>query len=251
MIKKQSGVLLVLVLCTLLIERVGWLGHLQERIVGLLQPVEYFGIRTAQLLELPFFVAEQKHATAVELQKLKRSYAMSLAKLSELERVQQENEALRALIASASAQKEKKRLTAPVLSYALTAVAMGSDDGVEVGNLVYISDVLVGRIVSVSRTQSQVALFSTRDAEPVLVQTASGAQGLLVGNGTRTLLTQIPVQVSITTGERLTTVGQQGIPPGQFIGVVASVSAPGTAPMQTALIDQLQSFYTVPLVEIR
>jgi cell shape-determining protein MreC len=128
---------------------------------------------------------------------------------------------------------------------------MGSDDGVEVGNIVYISDVLVGRIVSVSRTQSQVALFSSRDAEPVLVQTASGAQGLLVGNGTRTLLTQIPVQVSITTGERLTTVGQQGIPPGQFIGVVASVSAPGTAPMQTALIDQLQSFYTVPLVEIR
>jgi len=208
-------------------------------------------MQTATVLELPFFVLEQERENAAATAELKKSYAHALARLSELEAVEKENQALRAVITQTSGKVEKKRLAAPVLSYALTAVALGSDDGVQSGALVYIADVLVGRITTVSRDQAQVQLFSSRDAEPVLVITESGIEGLLVGTGKRTELTQIPIQAVVTQGERLTTVGQPGIPPGQFVGIVASVSQPATAPMQTAVIDQLQSFYAASLVEIR
>ncbi len=248
---RQIVGLLVLVISIFMLERVGWAARLQEQTVTWLQPIEFFGMHTAEVLEFPFYIIEHEHKNLEEVQNLKRSYATALAKLSELESVQKENEALRAVIAASPGHTEKKRLAAPVLSYALTAVAMGSADGVSEGDLVYISDVLMGRIVRVQKTQSELVLFSAREAEPVLVQTESGVQGLLVGTGKRTELTQVPVQLTISPGERITTVGQQGIPPGQFVGIVASVAQPSTAPTQTAVIDQLQSFYTVPVVEIR
>lgn len=248
---KQLLGLVLIVVGIFLLERVGWAQQLQQRTMQLLQPVEYLGIKTATVLEFPFYLIEQERQTAAEIQELKRSYAQTLARLSELEAIEKENEALRTLVSESGTSTKKKKLAAPVLSYSLTAIALGSEDSVQEGALVYISDVLMGRVTTVSKTQSQVTLFSARDSEPVLVKTEAGVQGLLVGTGKRVELTQVPIQTVINPGERLTTVGQPGIPPEQFVGVVASVSQPATAPMQTAVVDQLESFYSTSLVEVR
>lgn len=247
----QLIVLGLVVVSIFMLERVGWASVLQSHVLTALQPIEFFGMRSAAVLEFPFYLLENERRSAAEVQNLKKSYAHALARLSELEAVQKENDALRAMIVDTDSKTIKKRLAAPVLSYAVTAVALGSEDGVTEGDLVYIADVLIGRVMTVSKTQSQVLLFSSRDSDPVLAQTETGVQGLLVGTGKRVEMTQVPVQLVINPGERLTTVGQPGIPPGQFIGVVASVLQPTTAPMQTAVVDQLYSFYSAPLVELR
>lgn len=248
---RQFGILALVVVSIFMLERVGWASVLKQGTLTALQPIEYFGMRSAAVLEFPFYLVENEQKSAIEVQELKKSYAKALARLSELEAVEKENAALRAVVADTSKRREKRRLAAPVLSYAMTAVAVGSDDGVQEGALVYISDVVMGRVLSVTKNQSQIVLFSARDSDPVLVQTESGIQGLLVGTGKRVELTQVPVQSVLTPGERVTTVGQPGISPGQFVGVVASVAQPATAPMQTAVVDQLHSFYAVSLVEVQ
>ena len=248
---RQVVTVVIVVLSVFLLERVGWAALLRERTLQTFKPIVAFGMHSATVLEFPFYLLENEQRSAAEIHDLKRSYAYALARVSELETLEKENQALRALISETKGTQQKKRLAAPVLSYALTGISLGSNDGVAEGALVYISDVLVGRVVEVSQSQSRVMLFSARESDPILVQTASGVQGLLVGSGKRAEVTQIPIQAVVQPGERLTTVGQLGVPPGQFVGLVASVSQPATAPMQTAVVDQLQSFYSASLVEIR
>ncbi len=256
---KQVAILCLAVVSIFMLERVGWARTLQQTTLTVLQPIEYLGMRSASILEFPFYLIDQERKNAAEVSNLKQAYARALARLSELEAVEKENEALRVVIegdgstaqGSNANRREKKQLAAPIISYAMTAIALGSADGIQEGALVYISDTLMGRISTVSKNQSQVLLFQTRDSQPVLVQTESGVQGLLVGTGKRVEVTQLPIQAVINPGERLTTVGQPDIPSGQFVGVVATVSKPATAPMQTAVVDQLHSFYAAPLVEVR
>lgn len=242
-----------LVICAgiIIVERVGWQVPLRQGVLKVLQPFQYFGMSVGQGLEFPLRWIEGQQTTADEVRTLKRSYAKALSELSELETLKKENESLRQIIEAEGTKAEKKVLAAPIISYSLTAIARGSEGGVKEGALVYVADTLIGRVTTVEENQSLVTLFSDPHSESVLVQTESGVQGLLVGKGKRLELTQIPVQAALQQGERITTLGQPGIPPGQFVGVVASVSQLQTAPVQTAVIDQLHSFYATSLVEVK
>jgi cell shape-determining protein MreC len=248
---KQTLMYAVVFLMIVLIERVGWAGTFRGGALRLFQPFELFGMNVLYNLEFPVRWIEGNRVKAEEVRTLKRSYAEALAKLSELETVKRENETLRALIEKEGSRVEKKLLAAPIISYSLTAIAKGSDAGVTEGALVYVGDTLVGRVTQVSQSQSLVTLFSHPESAQILVQTESGVQGLLVGTGKQLDVTQLPTQSTISVGERITTVGQPGIPPGQLVGVVAAVSQGQTAPMQTAIVDELTSFYTASLVEIK
>ena len=61
---------------------------------------------------------------------------------------------------------------------------------------------------------------------------------------------QLPTDTVITSNDRFVTSGQPGIPPGQFVGVVASIEDNPAAATQTVILDQLVSFYQTSLVEL-
>lgn len=248
---KEAAALGVVFVVIILIEQVGWAGAFRAGALRVFQPFELFGMTALYTLEFPVRWIEGNRVKAEEVRSLKRSYAEALAKLSELETIKKENETLRGMIEKEGTTVEKKLLAAPIISYSLTSIAKGADSGIKVGALVYVGDTLAGRITRVEEIQSLVTLFTNPESEDVLVQTESGIQGLLVGTGKRLEVTQLPIQAAITTGERITTVGQPGIPPGQLIGIVAAVSQGQTAPMQVAVIDELNSFYTASLVEVK
>lgn len=248
---RQPIIVLFVFLVLFLVEKVGWVVPLQTVTLRLLQPFQLATVSLVRTFELPVRFIEAKQQEQEALVALQRSYAQALAKLSELETIKKENEALHQLLEKQGSNPQKKVLAAPIISYALTSIARGSDAGISVGQLVFIADTLVGRISAVNREQSTVILLASTDSEPILVETESHVQGLLVGTGKQVKLTQLPSQAVITKGERVTTIGQNGIPPGLFVGIVAAVDHNPTAPVQTVLIDQLNSFYTTAIVEVR
>ncbi len=238
----------VCIMCILLAQRVGWYLLLEKQVVRALQPFQAATLAFSNNVISPLEWIETKHASALEEVELKKTYAQALAQLSELERIKKENVALKALVGDLGSSKQKRKIAAPIISYSLTAISLGREDGINEGDRVYSSDTLLGRVSSVEAHQAFITLLSDTHSQPVLVQTQRGVQGILVGNNTRLELTQIPVQAVVEKGDRVTTVGQEGIPAGEFIGLVAQVNQTQTAPTQTASIDQLQSFYSAVVV---
>jgi cell shape-determining protein MreC len=64
-------------------------------------------------------------------------------------------------------------------------------------------------------------------------------------------LTEIPVNVKLEVGERVVTQGQDGIAPNIFVGRIASLESKPEAAVQTAVIEQVVSFYEATIVEVR
>lgn len=248
---RQFLIALVVCVLLLLLERVGLSNSFRAAALRVFQPFELFGMTTLTAVEFPLRWITRQKTSAEEVQNLRRSYSQALAQLSELEAVKKENETLRAMIEKETKPIEKKILAAPIISYSLTAIAKGVDDGVGEGALIYVNDTLVGRVTAVEKIQSQVTLFTHPESLKILVKTQNNVQGLLVGTGKKLEVTQLPTQAVVGTGDRVTTVGQPGIPPDQLVGVVTGVSQAQTAPTQTAVLDELNSFYSASLVEVR
>ncbi len=248
---RQPLIFAALFLVIFLMERVGWAEFFKKNTIAVLQPFQFLSMQLVKGAELPFQIMELQKTKAEELATLKRSHAETLAKLSELEGVQKENVALHELINIQGPVVKKKVLAVPIISYSLTAIARGSNSGIQNGALVFVADTLVGRVTTVEENQAFVTLFSDPESLPILVQTEAGIQGVLIGTGKQLKLTQLPTQTEIKKGDRVMTVGQPGIPQGLFVGIISAVESTPTAPMQTAIIDQLNSFYTSSLVEIR
>lgn len=248
---RQPLIFVALFLIIFLMERVGWAEFFKRSTITALQPFQFFSMQLVKGAELPFQLVELQKTKAEDLVALRRSHAETLAKLSELEALQKENATLRGLIDTQGPVVKKKVLAVPITSYSLTAIARGSSSGIQPGALVLVADTLLGRVTEVEENQSFVTLFSDPASQPVLVQTEAGIQGVLIGTGKHSKLTQLPTQTEIKKGDRVVSVGQPGIPQGLFIGIVSSVEQSATAPMQTASIDQLNSFYTSSLVEVR
>lgn len=242
----QAGVFLVI----FLLGRVGWSGVVIQNLQTTLAPVSEVVASSILLIERPFYSFNHMYSSAAELSIVKEKYAASLAELGELERLKVENQQLRQMIENRHLSLSERVIATPVASYAYPAVAAGLNQGVRAGGLVMVADTLLGRITSTELEESRVQLLSSQDAQPVLAQTQAGVQGLVKGNGRAVLLTQLPPDITLTAGERVVTLGQPGIKPGVFIGVIAADQVQGTAATKTVVLDQLVSFYTTPLVEI-
>ncbi len=185
-----------------------------------------------------------------KLQALEIQYSLAITQLQALEQAQTENRALRRLIENSDRTLQKTIVTAPVVSFAQPAVLIGSDQGVQVGSVVVGEGTVLGILSEVSPTSSRVELLSQLQHKPILAQTQSGAQGLIRGEKGVVWLTEIPSDVVVAIGERVTTVGQAGVPQGLLIGVVGSVSSLPQDATQHIQVKQLVSFYTTAIVEV-
>lgn len=234
----------------LLSERVGWSKTFTTTLQKVVAPFSSSIASFVFYVEQPLFALNHMYASSAELAVVKTKYAESLAQLTELDRLRQENKQLRRMMENRHLSLTQRIIAAPVVSYAYPAIAAGSSQSVKDGSLVIVADTLLGRVSEVSVEESRVELLSSREALPVLVQTESGLQGLVRGTGRGVVLTQLPPDAVIKQGERVSTLGQPGIKPGIFVGVISADQVEATAPIKTVPLDQLVSFYTTPLVEI-
>lgn len=217
----------------------------------LLRPLQTFATTMVNSFTLPIRSIVQQMGRYEHVQDLELRYAESLALLSEQENLRQENQELRSLLEGTQSAVPKRSLIAPVISYSQPVIAIGSIDGIQEGAVVLVAQTVVGRVSKVSAYQAKIDLLSTSESPFILAKTESGATGLVTGDGKKVLLTELPVEVEVKTGERVVTVGQPGVEPGLFIGKVESIRKDDSAPTQVATVDQIVSFFQVHVVEIR
>lgn len=212
-------------------------------------------------IELPFVRLSQKSITtsrdialmwqnSQKLAALELQYSQALFEVQDLQSVRAENRELRRMLENTDRTLAKTVITAPVISFARPAVLVGQADGVLDQASVVSKGTLLGFVSQVGQKSSQVTLLIENDTKPLLVQTENGVQGLLVGDGREIRLTEVPVDAKVMIGERVTTVGQQGIAKNLLIGVVDSVEALPQDAVLNIKIKQLVSFFTTDIVEV-
>lgn len=190
--------------------------------------------------------------SAQRIQDLERRLAEVSASGAELETLRRENEELRFLLTNTDrGQQERTVLAAPVIAFAQPAVAVGEQEGVELGAIVLSRNILLGQITKVLAHESQVTLLTEAGSKPILAKTTGGTTGLLVGDGKKVLLTQVAKGELLTVGEQVTTVGQPQIEQNLLVGQIVSVINDPVMSVQTAVIEQAVSFFETPVVEVR
>lgn len=235
------------------LEYAGLLIWLRSGISQVTQPVRETAVQLASSLRQPIDlvrVATRKYTYVLDLE---LRYAEQSAKLSELEQLRKENQDLRAALekdSTASSFFQAKRYSS-VISYAPPSIDVGTADGLQGGELVFVLGTCIGKVHAVERHHAQVKLLSSFGEDDVLLaKTDTGTSGIVRGDRTRVLLTEIPIEASVQVGQRVETAGQLGVQSGLYIGRVTEIIRREGSPTQTAVIDQGVSFFRSSIVEV-
>ena len=136
-------------------------------------------------------------------------------------------------------------LPSPVvkLSADTISLAVGESSGVKIGQTVIAyqkkeinNGVVLGRVVGVSRSQSTVKLLFSPDLS-VKAVTATGATGIVTGDGQTAWLEQVVQASRLTDGDLILTAGGDGFLPGLVLGRVGEVVNQQAAVYQRAKLS--------------
>lgn len=241
---------LLVVICLVISEYVGLLTPVRGWGEQAFKPLWGLGSTLYASISWPLQWSSSASHAARRIQDLEFRYSEALAQLGELQRLKEENEALRSLVENSPRPEVSRLVAAPILSYGTPYVGVGSQEGAQEGAVVLAAHTLVGFLDEVSEHQSQVRLLTHAQTQPVLARTESGVEGVIKGTGSRVTLTEVAKDTTLTVGERVVTAGQKGIDGDIFIGRISSIDNPPAAPTQTAVIEQLVTLYETRVVEV-
>ncbi|MFH1959081.1 MAG: rod shape-determining protein MreC [Patescibacteria group bacterium] len=241
--------IVILVAVIFLGEWLGLVRPLTSALERFSQPVLIRMSHLAMVINQPVAYVQKSFHAARRVQDLEKEYSYALATISRLEYVEQENQELRHLLETQERHKSAI-VVSRVISYGLPSVSVGQAEGISPGQSVLASQTLIGLTKIISTHQSQVNLLAQNVTNPILAKTESGVEGIVIGDGKRILLTEVPKDAELTVGERVVTIGQELIQPRLLIGQVKEVIDRPSAPIKQAIIEQLVSFYEVPILEV-
>lgn len=228
--------------------RLGWYEVIGKEGIRFFSPVTTLAVQSFVRLEVVtrYLLVPWKQAS--ELRAVRLQYLSLLSTQEETEQLKKENESLRKILALPERQRDG-RLLASIHSYTFPSVASGSKEGVTVGMSVLSEAILVGTVSEVKEHTATIQLLSQRARdESILVQTEAGVLGLLVAKTGSLYLEQIPLNASISEGERVSTLGQEGIAPNKVIGTIAKILRDEHKGTQRAEILQPSTFYSSAVV---
>lgn len=214
-------------------------------------PLLSVNTRVAASINRSLLTFKSQYQLARQVQDLQLRLAQTTAQLGELDQLRLENNELRNLLNSTDRSLGRVVLTQPILSYAQPTISVPPQEELAVGTAVLAEGTLVGTISKLLPGIAQIDLLWQKETMPVLAATSEGVQGLVIGDGRRVLLTEIPVAEEIEVGQRVVTTGQRGIERGVLIGEIRSIQAGPSAAVKTAVLEQYVSFFETALVEIR
>lgn len=205
-----------------------------------------------QKISAPFRRAAMLWKLTSRLEDLQYRYSEAAAGLTKTKSLEQENQELRKLLENTDRSYRQVIVTAPVISFAQSFVAVGSQSGVKPGSAVLYKDTLLGLINQVEERQSSVILLDKLTDVAILAETETGVKGIIKGNGREILLTEIKNDDQLQVGQLVFTSSQLGIEKGLLIGQISKILADNQAlATKTAIVEQLINFYETSLVEIK
>jgi len=164
--------------------------------------------------------------------------------------LEQENQQLKNLLQNSDREDLTVIITSPIVSQVGPTIGVGSNDGVGVGDLVFVSKTLVGRIREVFPEYAEVDLVTQIDFQPIVAVTAEGFKGLIKGDGKRVVFTEVLPEESPAPESRIQTVGQVGVENGLFVGQIGKLLSSASETVKTYQVIQRVDFYAASIVEI-
>jgi len=158
------------------------------------------------------------------------------------------------LLGSSDIKTGKTIVARSIAAYGQPAIMLPSSgsENLRIGNPVLIDGAVVGRISKLQKSQAQISLLSQNDFSLLLLaKTQNGTNGIIKGDGKRVLFTEVLRGDNLQEGDRVVTQGQEGVTSNLFIGKVQQIVKDESSPVQTAILEQLTSFYETTLVEVR
>lgn len=222
----------------------------EQMLAVFFRPVQITTRNLVLKVEWPFAMIEKSVNSARKVQMLEERYSESLAQLTDLKQLEQENQQLKALLQNSDREDRTVIITAPIVSQVGPTLGVGANDGVVVGDLVFVSRTLVGRVGEVFADYSQIDLISEPDFQPIVVVTADGYRGLVKGDGKRAIFTEVLPEETPATESRIETVGQIGVEKGLFVGLVGKLLSSASETVKTYQLIQHVDFYQANIVEI-
>ncbi|MEN8253512.1 MAG: rod shape-determining protein MreC [Patescibacteria group bacterium] len=253
--KDQINLLLIAVFLSFLLlifESLGVLRIIYPYVYRIKSPFVLVGVELSQLLLTPFRVVRTSHKAHRRVQDLERNYSESLAQISQLEGMEQENKYLRSLLGSSDIKAGKTIIVRSVSAYGQPAIMLPSNETLRIGNPVLISGAIIGRISELEYSQAKLSLLSKNNPESLLLaKTQNDVNGVIKGDGKRVLFTEVLRSKQLQVGDRVSTQGQEGVASNLFIGKIQQIIEDNSSPVQTAVLEQIASFYESTLVEVR
>lgn len=122
-----------------------------------------------------------------------------------IEALREENEALKVSLGRSSSDRAILGVVLarpPVSAYDTLVLDLGSDDGVAVGQRVYVDgSVLIGDIIETTANSAKVSLFSSPGRETSILIGDEKSEAQAVGRGGGNFLVRLPADISVTLGD--------------------------------------------------
>ncbi|MBP7875581.1 hypothetical protein KA012_01120 [Candidatus Woesebacteria bacterium] len=243
-----GGIASIVVLVVL--EMMGGVNYLQRAIFPIVEPLSQQVIRSANGISWPLRFISQHYSAQQRSQQLAEQLAESEGKIAQLELLQAENKELRSLLENRHLEVKPRRLARPIVSSIVPLVWLGESSDVKEGWIVLYKDTVLGRVMSVNGQYARIGLLASSEDVTMLVQTSGGVKGIARARAGRVTITNVAPEAIVSEGERVVTVGQPGIAPGKFVGLIDEVEKDPNTSSQVIFIDQLVSFYQTTVVEI-
>jgi len=234
----------------MIFEYVGLMVFFTDFAGGMVRPVRVFASFVVVTMEAPFFTLKGSINAARRIQMLEERYSEVLAQLGEFKGLEEENRELRGLLENTDRQAREVVITAPVVSHVGPSLGVGSGDGVEVGDLVFVDQTLVGRIGAIDENFAQVDLIYEKDFQPLVVKNNEGVTGIVKGDGRGVVFSEVMSQENPAPESRLVTVGQVGVEKDLFVGQVGKLVSGVSDPVKTYQVTRLVDFHQARVVEI-
>lgn len=125
----------------------------------------------------------------------------------------------------------------------------GEKEGVKIGQVVILKNILVGKVVAVSLQESQVRLPADPESKIPVRTAKTGAEGLLVGQFGRGMVLEKVTQGESLEGEDLVvTTGESGYPKDLIIGKVSWVEKKESEVFQKAGVEPSLNFDEIEVI---
>lgn len=193
--------------------------------------------------------------------RLKDQNQKLVERLVEFERLKKDNIALRSQFEQQD-QNIKKLLPARVLGFTGKSLApdaliidKGENDGIKVGLATISGKNLIGKIDTIGKSFSKIALVTNASFSTVGITVDTQSQGVVQGEDDFIIFTNVSIKDTLKKDDVVVTVGDVnakgiGIPPDYVIGKISEINKSESKPTQNSQIKPVLHFSKLTLVFI-
>ncbi len=255
-----GGLLLLIALAFIFLEKVGWFGQLTGFLRKPILPVEkslFSGYQKVSKFKTYFSNLDSKDQQIFQLQGQLNQLAFEQSQLASC---LEENKELKKLL-GAPLPPSWKFMEAKVLGISeRMKIDKGQQDGLKEGMMVVSENILVGKITKVNENDSLVQLLSDLNTKiPVMVKKPGSektrpeggvqARGLLSGQGgEKLLLDRVLQSEDVQKGDLVMTTGEEGWLPDLLIGQIVDVIPKSAEVYQKARVAPLIDYQELRIV---